>query len=63
MDKLLTYLKRLDDKMCDLFVKFLGHKAVYAGLAGCHGAGIWLTDKPVLYALMAAFYTVQFIQD
>jgi hypothetical protein len=34
------------------------HRALYAGLAGCHGAACWLTDKPELYGPMALLYAI-----
>lgn len=34
------------------------HRAIYAGLACCHGYGCILTDKPELYGPIAFFYAV-----
>lgn len=34
------------------------HRAVYAGLAACHGSGCVVTQKPELYGPMAILYLV-----
>ena len=34
------------------------HRAVYAGLAACHGSGCVVTQKPELYGPMALLYLV-----
>ncbi|MDP2801162.1 MAG: hypothetical protein Q8O26_04685 [Phreatobacter sp.] len=37
---------------------FYCHRAIYAGLACCHGSGCFLTEKPELYGPMAVLYAV-----
>jgi len=34
------------------------HRAIYVGLAVCHGSACLMTDKPALYGLMATLYSV-----
>lgn len=34
------------------------HRAIYAGLAVCHGSGCFMTGKPELYGPMAFLYAV-----
>lgn len=38
--------------------KLFCHRAIYAGLSGCHGAACWLTKKPELYGPMAVLYAI-----
>lgn len=55
MFELLTKLKTLALMLC---ATLFCHRAIYAGLSCCHGAGCWLTDKPELYGPMAALYAI-----
>lgn len=34
------------------------HRAIYAGLSGCHAAACWFTEKPELYGPMAVLYAI-----
>jgi len=41
-----------------LFGVLTCHRSIYTGLAACHGSACLLTDKPTLYAMMAALYSI-----
>ena len=34
------------------------HRAIYTGLAACHGSACFIAQKPELYGTMAALYAI-----
>ena len=51
-------LSILKTAMMRLLVVLTCHRAIYTGLAACHGSGCMITDKPELYGPMAVLYTI-----
>lgn len=58
MSGLLKTLSNWKNRAGPIAKALVCHRAIYAGLALCHGSGCFLTEKPELYGPMALFYTV-----
>jgi hypothetical protein len=52
------YFTAIGSSLAPLFGVLTCHRAIYTGLAACHGSACLMTDKPGLYALMAALYSI-----
>lgn len=55
MNELKNTLKTNAANLC---LALVCHRAIYAGLSVCHGAGCMLTGKPELYGPMAILYAI-----
>jgi len=58
MLKLKSRLENLKTAINQHCERVLCHRVIYAGLSLCHGSGCVITDKPELYAPMAALYAI-----
>lgn len=51
----LTRLTTIIERLLDVLTC---HRAIYTGLAACHGSGYFITQKPELYGPMALLYVI-----
>ena len=58
MFELKERLTTLKTALAHLFAVLTCHRAIYTGLAACHGSGCLITQKPELYGPMAVLYAI-----